>query len=446
MVENLQKNLDEAAGRHGVPGAAIAVWAGGRLVEAATGVVNRNTGVETTPDSIFQVGSTTKVWTAALIMQLVEEGLVELDRPVRDYLPEFVVADGSEQVITVRHLLTHTGGFVGDLFEDTGRGDDCLGRYVEYLHGAGHVHAPGALFSYCNSGYCVLGALVARVRGTTWERAMRERLMDPLGVTHSALFGEEAVLFRTAAGHVGPEGTVHPTWQMPRSNAPAGSTMCLAPRELVRFGRMFLAGGLAEDGTRLLSEETVAAMRTPQVEVPGVSGLLANRWGLGFELFDWGGEVFGHDGGTIGQSTFWRVVPGSDFAVAMSVNGDGFFGLFVDVVLPLLREATGLAVPDFPVPAQAPQAVDPTPYTGRYAEPELSYEIAAADGGLEITVIPGEFMTEAGAQRTSARYVHHGGHSFITAESENGRHETVTFIVEDGRAAYLHNGRALPRA
>jgi Beta-lactamase len=187
-------------------------------------------------------------------------------------------------------------------------------------------------------------------------------------------------------------------------------------------------------------------MRTPQVDVPGVSGLLANRWGLGFELFDWGGEVFGHDGGTIGQSTFWRVVPGSDFAVAMSVNGDGFIGLFLDVVLPMIREATGLAVPDFPVPAQAPQAVDPTPYTGRYSEPELAYEVAAADGGLEVTMIPGEFMTEAGARRTSARYVHHGGHSFITAEPENGRHGTVTFIVEDGRAAYLHNGRALPRA
>lgn len=446
MLENLQERFDEAARRHGVPGAALAFWTGGRLVEVATGVVNRNTGVETTADSVFQVGSTTKVWTAALVMQLVDEGLVELDRPVGDYLPEFAVADGAEKAITVRHLLTHTGGFDGDLFEDTGRGDDCLDKYVDFLHDAGHVHAPGALFSYCNAGYCVLGALVARVRGATWERVMRERLLDPLGATHSALLPEEAILFRAAAGHVGPEGVVHHAWVMPRSNAPAGSTMCLAPRELVRFGRIFVAGGLAEDGTRLLSEESVAAMRTGQVDVPGISGLLADRWGLGFELFDWGGEVYGHDGGTIGQSTFWRVVPGADFAIAMSANGGGFLGLLADVVLPVIREVTGLPVPDFPVPAGTPRAVDPTPYAGRYEGPMIAYEVTGADGGLDITMIPDEFMVGAGTPRTTTRFVHHSGHSFIAAEPRDGAHETITFVVEDGRAAYIHNGRALPRA
>ncbi|MEU8200971.1 serine hydrolase domain-containing protein [Streptosporangium sp. NPDC049046] len=274
MSENLRERLDEAARRHGVPGAALAIWAGGELVEAATGVVNRNTGVRTTADSVFQVGSTTKVWTAALVMQLVDEGLIELDRPVREYLPEFAVADGAEKVITVRHLLTHTGGFDGDVFEDTGRGDDCLDRYVDFLRGAGHVHEPGALFSYCNAGYCVLGALVARVRGTTWEQAMRERLLDPLGAAHSALLPEEAVLFRVAAGHVGPEGTVHPTWHMPRSNAPAGSTMCLAPRELVRFGRMLVAGGLTQDGTRLQPAQPARAERcTVGRDIPHGTGV-----------------------------------------------------------------------------------------------------------------------------------------------------------------------------
>ncbi|MFF3666448.1 serine hydrolase domain-containing protein [Microtetraspora malaysiensis] len=446
MREDLQKRFDEAARRHGVPGAALAVWTGGELVEVATGVVNRNTGVEATPDSVFQVGSTTKVWTAALVMQLVDEGLVELDRPVRDYLPEFAVADGAEKSITVRHLLTHTGGFDGDLFEDTGRGDDCLDKFVAFLHGAGHVHEPGALFSYCNAGYCVLGALVARVRGTTWEEAMRERLLKPLGATNWALLPEEAILFRASAGHVGPEGTVFPSWQMPRSNAPAGSTMCLAPRELVRFGRMFMAGGVAEDGTRLLSEEAVAAMRTGQVDVPGVSGLLANRWGLGFELFDWGGEVFGHDGGTIGQSTFWRVAPGADFAIAMTVNGPGFMGLLTDVALPLFREAAGLPVPALPALPATPQAVDPAPYAGRYDGPALSYEVAGADGGLDVTLIPGEFMLKAGGAQVTTRFVHYRDHSFIAVEPEEGRHETLTFVVEDGRAAYVHNGRALRRA
>ncbi|MFI6603413.1 serine hydrolase domain-containing protein [Nonomuraea sp. NPDC050536] len=437
---DLQKRLDEAVRAHNVPGAAIAVWSRGELHEAATGVLNRNTGVEATPDSVFQVGSTTKVWTAALVMQLVDEGLVELDKLVTDYLPGFPVRGA----ITVRHLLTHTGGFDGDLFEDTGRGDDCLDKFVAYLKDAGIVHEPGALFSYCNAGYAVLGALVARLRGTTWEQAMRERLMEPLGVTQAALFGEEAVLFRAAAGHIGPDNVVYPKWQMPRSNAPAGSTMCLAPRELVRFGRMLAAGGVAEDGTRVLSQESVAAMLTPQVDVPGVNGLLAAQWGLGVELLEWG--AYGHDGGTPGQSTFWVIVPGADFVVAMNANGGGALGLLVDVMHPVIREVTGAAVPELPKPPAQPRAVDAAPYEGRYQGPQLAYEVAAADGGLDITLIPGEFMASMGAEHKTTRFVHLSGDSFVAAEAEDGLYETATFILRDGRAAYLHNGRAVPRA
>lgn len=438
---DLQKRLDEAAKAHNIPGATLAVWSDGKLHEAATGVVNRDTGVETDTDSVFQVGSTTKVWTAALIMQLAEEGLLDLDQEIGAYLPQFALAYDAH--ITVRHLLTHTGGFDGDLFEDTGRGDDSLEKFVAYLHGASKVHEPGELFSYCNAGYVVLGAIVAKLRGTTWEQAMREHLFTPLGVTHAALLAEEAVLFRASAGHIGPDNVVYPKWQMPRSNAPAGSTLCLAPRELVRFGRMFAAGGVAEDGTRVLSEDSVAAMRSPQVPVPGVPGLMAASWGLGFELFGWG--AYGHDGGTPGQSTFWRVSDDGSFAIAASVNGGSFMGLLTDLLLPLLRES-GRSVPDLPTPPEHPQAVDVSPYLGRYAGPQLAYEVTEADGGLQIALIPGEFMASMGQEATSSRFVHLSDDSFIAAEIEDGRYETASFIVRDGVATHLHNGRAVARA
>lgn len=428
----LSERLETAARAHGVPGVAVAVWHDGRLREAATGVLNTATGVETTTGSVFQIGSATKPWTAALVMQLAEEGRVDLDRPVADYLPEFAFP------ATVRQLLTHTGGFDGDVFEDTGRGDDCLDAYVAHLKGAGRVHEPGELFSYCNAGYCVLGALVARLRGTTWEQAMRERLIGPLGITQAALFAEEAVLLRASAGHIGPDADVFPRWQMPRSNGPAGSTFCLAPRELVRFGRMFLAGG---EG--VLSPESAEAMRTPQVEVPGVAGLLAGAWGLGFEIFEWG--AYGHDGGTPGQSTFWRIVPGADLVIAMVGNGGAFLGLIEDVAYPVIREA-GVDVPGFPVPPERPGRVDAAPYEGRYEGPALTLEVAAADGGLAVTTIPGETARGLGMQTSTSRYVHLSGDSFVTAEPEAGAHHTITFVMRDGRAAYLHNGRAVARA
>jgi CubicO group peptidase (beta-lactamase class C family) len=449
LLPDLQARLDDAAARHGVPGAVIAVGLGDDLAEAATGVVNRNTGVPATVDTVFQIGSVTKVWTSALVLQLADEGLIDIDTPVRKYLPEFGVADPQATgSVTVRQLLSHTAGFDGDLFEDTGRGDDSLDRYVAFLHGAGQVHPPGALFSYCNSGFSVLGRLVARLRGGTWERAMHGRLIGPLGATHMATLAEEAILFRAAVGHIrvpdSDEPVVCPMWGFPRSIGPAGAITCAAPRDLVRFGRMLLAGGVSADGTRLLSAESAAAMRQPQVAVPGVPGPRPGRWGLGVALFDWGGAtVFGHDGDTPGQSTFWRVIPEHGFVVAMSVTGPGGAGLVADVLLPVLREATGVPAPDLATPpAEPPPLGDPAAYLGRYAGPLRGYEVAAAPDGLDVTLIPSELAAGWGMRRRTDRYVRLSGETFIAAEPEDGYHEMVTFI-HNGR--YLHNGRAVPR-
>ncbi|BFU47640.1 serine hydrolase domain-containing protein [Krasilnikovia sp. MM14-A1004] len=448
FLPRLPQLLDEAAVRHGVPGAAIAVGLGGELAEAATGVVNRGTGVEATTDSVFQIGSVTKLWTAALVMQLVDEGLVDLDAPVRRYLPEFGVIDAAaSETVTVRHLLSHTGGFDGDLFEDTGRGDDALDRLVAFIRtNATQVHRPGALFSYCNAGYCVLGALVAALRGGTWESVVRERLIGPLGVTHMALFAEEAVLFRAAVGHLsepgGPQRVVA-HWQMPRSNAPAGATPCAAPRELVRLGRMFLADGVAEDGTRVLSAGAFAAMREPQIAPPLIGERAPVGWGLGFMLFNWDGvPVVGHDGSTPGQTTCMRIVPDWNLVVAVTLNG-GAVGAFLDDVLtPVFADTAGIRVPQRPRPPAEPVPFVPDGYPGSFSGPLVTYAVAAADGGLDITTIPKGFAAEEGEKPTTVRYVPLGAHRFVAAEPVDGIHPVLAFI-DNGR--YLYNTRAVPR-
>lgn len=448
LLPDLQRRLDEAAARHGVPGAAVAVGVGNDLAEAATGVLNRDTGVEATPDSLFQIGSVTKLWTASLVLQLVADGLVDLDAPVRRYLPEFGVIDAvASETVTVRQLLTHTGGFDGDLFEDTGRGDDALDRYLAYLRGgASQVHPPGALFSYCNSGYSVLGALVARLRGGTWESVLRERLADPLGVTHLALFAEEAILFRAAAGHTGEPGgepRVYRKRQMPRSNGPAGSTAYAAPRELVRLGRMFLADGVAEDGTRVLPAGTFAAMRAPQVTLPPLGGQYAAGWGLGFMLFDWDGvPVVGHDGGTPGQSTCWRIVPDRGVVIAANANGGAAGAFFEDLLAPVLAEVAGIRVPPRDLPPAEPVPSAPDGCAGVYSGPLVTYEVAVADGGLAITTVPKGLAAEMGERPATARYVALGGDRFIAAEPADGMHPVLAFL-DDGR--YLYSTRAVRR-
>ena len=85
----IDESLPALARQHRVPGAALAVLADGEVIDAATGLLSLATGVEATPDSVFQIGSTTKLWTASLVMQLVDEGLLDLDQPIRQYLPEF---------------------------------------------------------------------------------------------------------------------------------------------------------------------------------------------------------------------------------------------------------------------------------------------------------------------------------------------------------------------
>src|SRR6185369_11406532 len=154
----LRERLPGLLADNRVPGAAVAVLAGGDVVDFAAGVLSTATGVEATVDSVFQVGSITKVWTTTLVMQLVDEGRLDLDAPVRTYLPDFALADdAAAAVITVRQLLCHMSGFEGDIFTDTGRGDDCVEKYVATLGTTSQLFPPGEMFSYNNAGFCVLG-------------------------------------------------------------------------------------------------------------------------------------------------------------------------------------------------------------------------------------------------------------------------------------------------
>jgi CubicO group peptidase (beta-lactamase class C family) len=450
LLPDLHDRIAAAAAANEVPGAAIAVGQAGELASAATGVVNRNTDVAATTDTVFQIGSVTKVWTATLVMQLVDEGLVDLDRPVRRYLEAFGVVDRElTETVTVRQLLSHTTGFDGDLFVDTGRGDDALDKFIAYLRDhATALHSPGELYSYCNAGYCVLGALVAHLRGSTWESALRERVIDPLGARHMALSAEEAILFRAAVGHLKPGDaktfTATSRWQLPRSNAPAGATPCAAPADLVRFGRMFLAGGTAEDGTRLLSADAIAAMRSPQVTVPGVPTRGARQWGLGFMLFDWNGTpVIGHDGGTIGQAAMWRILPDHDLVIAMNVNGGNAGPFFDELLDSVVADLTGVRVPARPTPPETPTSgPGPAEYAGRYTFPLQSYEVVVADNGFDITLTPQGIAAEMGYPARTVRYVKPSGDTYIATELDEGTYPTLTF-VDGGR--YLHNSRAARR-
>jgi CubicO group peptidase (beta-lactamase class C family) len=296
---DLTSALTELITKDRVPGAQVAVLGDDRVVDAAAGVLNTRTGVAATRDSVFHIGSITKAVTATLVMQLVDDGLVDLDAPVRRCLPEFRVGDrAATEAITIRQLLCHTSGIEGDLFTDTGRDRDAIEKFVATLEGAGQVHRPGELWSYCSTGYILLGRIVEVLRGKRFDAVVRERLAAPLGMTRLATDADEAILFRAAVGHIetdpGAGERPTPVWAPPASNAPSAG-LSMSARDLLGFARMHLAGGRAADGTRILGASAARAMVDPQVPMPDIG--YGSDWGLGWQLFDQhAGRLFGHDG------------------------------------------------------------------------------------------------------------------------------------------------------
>ncbi|NED96277.1 beta-lactamase family protein [Phytoactinopolyspora alkaliphila] len=450
----LPRRVADLAAEHKVPGATVAVLAEGGIAEAATGVISTNTGVDVTADTLFQIGSITKLWTATLVMQLADEGQLELDAPVRTYLPGFRVADEDASArITVRQLTCHTSGFEGDIFTDTGRGDDAVEKYLGTITEVPQLFPPGERFSYNNAGYVVLGRIVEVLRGKPYGTALREHLAAPLGLEHLATDAYEAILHRAAVGHVSPEPDADPVpapvWSLAASNAPAGSMLSMSAADLVRFAWMHLAGGTAADGTAVLSGASVQAMRERQVELPHL-GIMGDAWGIGWEIFDWpGGPVIGHDGGTIGQAAFLRVVPGADVAVAVLTNGGDPMPLFESVAGDVLRELAGVSVPAASEPPERPEPVtDPSRYVGRYAADVILYEVEAdSDGRLWQTMKPQGVLAEAGQHEQRFEIVRLREDTFVSRERVHGIHMPAAFVGDDGagRARFLHQGRAVPR-
>jgi CubicO group peptidase (beta-lactamase class C family) len=376
-----QELLDSAARARRVPGASLAVLADGEVHAVATGVLHRGTGVEATTDSLFQIGSITKAWTATMVMQLIADGALSLDTPVAAMIPE--LRSASPTVVggvTVRDLLSHTSGIDGDIFVDTGRGDDCLERYVQQLAAAARLHPIGATFSYCNSGYVLAGRLIETVTGQVWDTVLRERIIEPLGLTHTVTLPEDVLRYRSAIGHLGHDPEPAGVWGLPRSGGPAG-LICATAADVIAFARMHLDGGSGPDGEVVLRPDLVRLMQQPAATVPRSTGKVGH-WGLGWALNDWpGGPLYGHDGATIGQSAFIRISPAHHVAVALVANGGDTAGLFDDLYGPLLADLCHITVPTFTPPADPP-AVDGSEHAGVYQRSSVQVTVTTTGHGL----------------------------------------------------------------
>ncbi|MGH2806751.1 MAG: serine hydrolase [Actinomycetota bacterium] len=436
--------------RHPVPGASIAVLHGDELLTAATGVLDVDTKVEATTDSLFQIGSISKVYTTTMVMQLVDEGAFELDTPVVEVLPEFSVADADvTRTVTIRNLLTHTSGIQGDHFPETGRGDDAVERYVATCTELGQSHPLGATMSYCNTGFVVAGRVIEKVTGMSWHATLQERLLRPAGLDASVTLPEDALRFRVAFGHTKPEGEGVKRvgqWMLPWSCAPAGLISATAA-DVVRFGKIHLGDGRATNGTQILSPGSVKTMQIEQVAVPEPY-THGSHWGVGWILFDWDGRrIFGHDGGTLGQLAYFRVLPEANLAVALLTNSDASVDLYHAVMSELFGTLAGVAMPSPPQPLEDPGPIDVAKYAGAYEREAQRYEITERDGDLVLkSIVTGplaellpdpveEFVMQAAGEDTFV----------VRVEGRQAWSPMVFYQLDDG-TPYIHFGaRATPK-
>jgi CubicO group peptidase (beta-lactamase class C family) len=449
---NWTARLNELATEARVPGAALGIWAGGQEILVAAGELNSATRVPVTADSLFQVGSITKIWTATMIMQLVDEGQLSLDTVVAGVLPGTRLGAGDlGGQVTVRHLLTHTSGIDGDVFTDTGRGDDCVERYIGLLAETPPVFAPGAAYSYCNSGFVVLGRIIEVVDGQSWDESLRERLIGPLGITRTVTLPEEAILHQAAVGHRRGGAPVD-VWSLPRGIGPAG-LITAAAGDLLTFARLHLDGGVTAEGKRVVSEASVAAMQSEGAVIPEFSAP-GSAVGLGWRLGRWGDRtIIGHDGDTVGQSAYLRIDPEAGLAACLLTNATESESLYRELFNEVFGSLAGATMPAPPRPATAgPRnggAPDPGRHAGHYERTSRQFDVSVRDGQLRMTVtITGNLaaLTASEPEDLLLRPADASGTRFVMRSRDDEPWVPLSFGQLGDGTPYLYlGGRVTPR-
>ena len=359
--------LRAAVDEHGIPGAALGVLSDGEERVEGIGVTSVDNPLPVDGDTIFQAGSITKTLTATACLRLAQRGELDLDEPVRAYLPELRLADESVAAsLRVRDLLTHAGGFFGDWFDDLGWGDDALARFVAAFDRLEQVTPPRTVWSYNNAGFSIAGRVLEVVTGKPYEEAARELAFE------GALFLPWEVLTRRfAVGHVTEDDVVRVAepWPVPRNSGPAGTWLASA-RDLLAYARLHL------------DDESLAPLRAPGLPTQ------PDEWmGLAWFVKDRRGTTFVEHGGTTnGQNAFLALAPAHRFALVILTNHQHGHAAIARAGERAFEAFLG-------VPPWEPEPFEPPPgaleeAAGRYELPRGAVELRLEDRGLVLEVIP----------------------------------------------------------
>ena len=371
--KKLGKLVTQSMTAKGIPGVALGIWHKGKTRTAGFGVTNVDHPHDVTDTTLYQIGSITKTFVALAIVQLVEQGKLDLNAPVRTYLADFQTQEPDVAAnVTVRHLLTHMAGWDGDLFYDTGSGEDSLNRYAKVLAEQPQILPLETAVSYNNASFSLAGHLIEQVTGQPFETVIKERIFKPLGMADAQFDARDVITHRFAVGHS--DGKVARPWYLTRSAYPAGG-ICCHVHDLLTYGRFHLGDGTVND-QKVISSELLDLCHTQQFTIWGKEAI-----GLAWFVDDRAGtRIWRHGGGTKGQVTLLAIVPEHELVLVCFTNGENGGALTREVLEWVMENYL-----DAPIPQPEPIAYETAelePYVGKYDRGFAEIELGIIGGRL----------------------------------------------------------------
>lgn len=304
----LAARVEELAKNDRFSGAALVARNGKVLLEKAWGRADREAGTPAAPDTRFRIGSMNKMFTAVATLQLVEAGKIGLDDPVGKYFPDYPNKDVASKV-TIRHLLTHTGG-TGDIFGPEFAQNRLTlrehGAYLKLFGSRGLTHEPGTEWRYSNYGFVLLGAILEKVTGTSYYDHVHARIFQPAGMTATDSLPETEKVPNRSRGYMRRDAAWTPnTETLPWRGTAAGGGYSTVG-DLFRFARALESG-------KLISKKMLAEATREQ----------HSRYGFGFGVEGEGAtRSYGHDGGAPGMNGDLQVFPELGYVLVSLSNLD----------------------------------------------------------------------------------------------------------------------------
>ncbi len=325
LVERAEEWLRQVMASRPAPGLAVGVVRGEELVLArGYGLSHLEREEPVQPETVFHTASVSKTFVALAVMQLAERGRLDLDAPVSRALPYFRLADPESAAITVRQLLSHTAGLPADVeggswWQSPEQDEGALERYIRSLEARSLIGEPGARWHYSNMGYEVLGEVIAKVSGMSFEDYMAAHILGPLGMARSTFLPLEGFSPLVAWPH---RGSLIPTaaslYPYHRAHAPSSTLKSNVP-DLARWLSLQLQRGRA-GGRELLSSSGLERMWEPQAEVDGGGFRMALGWFLRRHR---GSRMLFHAGRDPGFNSLIGFLPEKGVGVVLLSNYDG---------------------------------------------------------------------------------------------------------------------------